>query len=899
MKRWGGVRTCILWCIALGTGLATGSGVYAQCLEYQTLSFNTSYTDWYSSKAEACAASAELYQGKVNEGYPCVVDYVGTLSANGLICERKGSFVCSNGNRGLIAQQDVGWFKERSCQYQAEETSCSVGNPTLPGTGTKTHNEPIYAASFSAPLAFELNYRSRYSGRSILRGGTWLHSYSGRLHIDPWVNDVQALAADGSVLHFAPSNTAQNWASKESGDTLTRVPSSEPAAVRWVLLRHQTHQKETYDHSGKLLQITARNGWTTSLTYDGAGFLQTVSNAFGRQLALSFDAYGHLASLTAPGGEITRFGHDPQGKLLSVTWPDGHTKRYHYEDPRHPHALTGITDETGQRIGTYRYDAQGRVAETQRANGVDRVQFGYGTDASGAPNTTITDFGSGSGVPTTRTHRFTQQGRMLRPAGASAPCALCGGTAQEIAYDDAGRKLRERQHEGSITFYRYNERGQEIERASFPATLANATTRPSLAHATSVTSTQWHPSWNLPIQIAEPERITSYAYGPYGIVGHSTAQTSDATGAAAFNATIGSAVLATGYAYNDSGLNTAIVELADGVETQRWTLDYNARGDLASITDVTAGNQSAALTHDAQGRLTRISASNGAVASFVANSRGQMTAAYTPRGNVDYTYDARNLIHEIRFSDGRWVRYSYNAAQKLIEIRDSSGLVEQIASNDAEGLDPQRLMHRVAQWLGDRGDRISQMLVPQARANPVVVLVPAGIVLGIMAVAEAQKKNVAAAQGVGALSCGAACKGGAAASVPSVATVGWLTQIGVLLSGQMQSSSTPAAPAYDQAGLLVSPVACTLTKSGNCTPGDHDQLQNEVDQQCKESPRACRVGMTKNDLLDRIKNGRACGVARDKINKKCFAGGDMNHRNEAVKAWKSVANCESILSRIP
>ncbi len=704
------------------------------------------------------------------------------------------------------------------------------------------------------------------------------------------------------MLRFIPGAAANTWASTESADTLKRIAASDPDAVSWELHRQQDDSRETYDHNGKLLKITARNGWASRLVYDDAGRLQAVYNAFRRQLRLQYDANGWLAAITTPDANVTRLSHDPQGNLLAITWPDGNVKRYHYEDSRFPRALTGITDETGQRIGSYTYDAQGRVIETQRAGGVDRLQFSYGQDASGAPQTTITDFGSGA--PSSRTHRFALQGRVLRPAGASAPCPLCGNTAQAIAYDSVGRKLREVQHDGSVVFHQYNARGQETERASFPASFASASTRPALSHASAVTTTEWHGTWNLPTRVAEPGRISTYAYSASGVTAHTTQATSDLTGAAGFNAAPSGALQRTETLYSAQSLPQRISEFSDGVLGQRWDYGYSPQGDLVSVTDAMAPSQSATLEHDGNGRLSRLIASNGAQASFTANSRGQMTAAYTPGGNITYVHDARNLINEIRFSDGRWVRYSYSPAQQLIEIRDSSGLVEQIASSDTEGLDPQRLMQRVAQWLSDRGDRIAQMLLPPVHANPVLVLVPAGVVLGIMSVAEANRLNAAGIPGSNAAGCGANCQGGAgqsasaSGSIPSVAGIGWLTQVGIVLSGQSQASSVPSPPTYDKAGLLVSPQSC-VPPPGNCTPNDHRQLQDQVDQWCKAVPRACRAGMVRSELNERLENGRACGTARDKLNKKCFAGGDADHRNEAAKAWKAVANCESILSKLP
>ncbi|PRG27261.1 hypothetical protein C6Q35_03750 [Burkholderia multivorans] len=47
-------------------------------------------------------------------------------------------------------------------------------------------------------------------------------------------------------------------------------------------------------------------------------------------------------------------------------------------------------------------------------------------------------------------------------------------------------------------------------------------------------------------------------------------------------------------------------------------------------------------------------------------------------------------------------------------------------------------------------------------------------------------------------------------------------------------------------------------------------------------------------LMMRQRNVR-CAMARDLMNGKCFAGGDAAHRNETIKAWKSVAKCGGLL----
>ncbi|MCW5155629.1 hypothetical protein [Burkholderia cenocepacia] len=81
---------------------------------------------------------------------------------------------------------------------------------------------------------------------------------------------------------------------------------------------------------------------------------------------------------------------------------------------------------------------------------------------------------------------------------------------------------------------------------------------------------------------------------------------------------------------------------------------------------------------------------------------------------------------------------------------------------------------------------------------------------------------------------------------------------------------------------------------GNCSPGEHRRLQDEVNRACKR-PRACKANMDQPTILQMRENNRECAMARDLINKKCFAGGDANHRNEALEAWANVAKCEGLL----
>jgi len=463
-----------------------------------------------------------------------------------------------------------------------EESTCPAGNPVLPGTGRKLHDETDYAGAGTAPLEVRRFYRSTWTDGTTAAGLAAVSAWSGGWKLN-WhaalsqvsATEIRAFRPNGTTVAFAAqATTPVTWlAQGGSRDTLSEVlDAATGQRAGWTLKAFADDSTETYDTQGRLQSLTVRNGWVTTLAYDTAARLASVRNPFGSQLTFAYDGAGRITTLTAPGGEITRYDYDAHSNLSTVTWPDGHLRRYHYEDPRFPKALTGVTDELGVRIGSYAYDAQGRVSESAKAGGAERITLAY----PAAEQTVVTD-STGS-----RTYTFANQGGVLRPTAVSAPCSLCGTTAQATAYDASGNKTREVAHDGAVTFYKYNERGQEIERATYPASYNTSATRPALSKASAVTSTQWHASFNLPRQVAEPGKISAWAYNAKGMLtGSSWVATTDATGAQKFAAAKTASTYATGWGYNASSLNTSIVEKTDGVETQRWTMAYSAAGDLS------------------------------------------------------------------------------------------------------------------------------------------------------------------------------------------------------------------------------------------------------------------------------------------------------------------------------
>jgi YD repeat-containing protein len=530
------------------------------------------------------------------------------------------------------------------------------------------------------------------------RGG-WRHNWQAAITALP-DGSLRAFRPDGVVLSLAASaTTANTWLSAGTRDSVTATVDALGARTGYSFNAAADDSVETYDAAGKLLSAKQRNGWTTTLTYSDAatptaiapraGLLLSVKNQFGREIKFTYDQRGRIAEVLPPGAIASQpaggasspivyrylessslsFGVVVADQLTSVVWQDGAVRRYHYEDVRWPSAVTGITDEAGVRYGTYAYDDQGRVTRSELAGGADRLDFTYGSN-----QTTITDYGTGSAV--TRSYSFSNIDGVLRPATVTAPCPLCGSTAQSTTYNAAGDKTKETTHDGTVTFFAYDAKGRETERATFPSSYATATTRPALANASKVTSTKWHASFNLPTQVAEPHKITTRTYNAKGMLAaESWTATTDATGAAKFNAVKTGSTYATGWGYNANSLATSIVtrETAAGattaVETGRWTLAYAGNGDVTRVTYVTDNNLFGRSTqYDVHGRLLSGTTPSGSV-SMAFDLRGRLTSYTAGTLTMRFQWTPFGELQRIDGPGTDVVIYEYDAAQRLTGVR--------------------------------------------------------------------------------------------------------------------------------------------------------------------------------------------------------------------------------------
>jgi YD repeat-containing protein len=761
-------------------------------------------------------------------------------------------------------------------QDQLIEQSCPVGNPIRTGTGTKIQTETDFAGAGAHPLALQRTYRSSYLANATNGFGLqWMHQWQRRLIFDG--GTAVALRGDGSARVFTAYYNL--WLTQGVRDTLEPVRDSRGVIVEWNYFDAGTETTEVYDAIGALKEVRERNGWKTSLLYsDGStpltiapriGMLVKVQNQFGQSISFAYDSAGRIAAVTLPNSAVTRYAYDADGRLTSVTWPDGKLRTYHYEDAQSKGALTGITDETGVRFATWTYDAQGRAISSEHTGGVDKVQVQY----LSKNQSTVTSADGSS-----RTYSFELAGNVLRPTSVSAPCPECGNVAKTTAYDTSGNVSSRVDFDNRETRYNYDARGRETQRIEGYGS-ADAKT----------TTTEWHPTWNLPLKVAAPGRVDYFSYDAKGqVLAYSWYQTNDANGSQGLNAQPSGDVTSTNWTYDANGLVATAVDKLGSTVTGQWAFTYDAQGNLASVANM-AGQTGSAVQYDAAGRLLEAVDVSGSRIKYAYDGRGRMTDVDNDGIHTKYEYDAVGQLVGIIGPYDLVTRYTYDAAHRLIQILDNITIPE--AVNDF-GL-------------------VSPFTVEGAAAPSSLAYVSNRLASGWNVVIRWLKDWLSAV-----------ISSAQAQAIPLPNQYVPPIRPGQSLPAYPGSSAAPdldpsLTPAKVAPGMYVLRFLVKIQKGcgtaveaikevfdmskppGDCDEDEHRRLQENVNQACDNSGQLkCKVDDVKEVLMQKMTLSRRCALARTKINDACFRGGDGNHRREAQKRWGTFDNCEKLFNKL-
>ena len=309
------------------------------------------------------------------------------------------------------------------CFRQPSGSRCPVGNPITMFEQNKLLDETDLPPVSPRSIAFRRTYNSigpfgigvregAYSWEDL--GSYWRHNFSGR--VEPTSDSTNVTVSRGlRTTYFRIAATLPDGrieyvpVDRDQRDRLIAERDGNGYFVR-VIYTSPDNVLEEYQF-GRLVKVTTSDGYWQRLTYRqfvyssgdlGDLKIDRITDAFGRQLSFAYSndnrypIEGLLISVTDVDGLSVGFQYSrvpeasplPAGtyavNLISTTQRDGSVRRYLYgEASSFPYGLvrvthmTGLQDELGVRIGTYKYNGSGQAISTESAGGVNKYQVSY------------------------------------------------------------------------------------------------------------------------------------------------------------------------------------------------------------------------------------------------------------------------------------------------------------------------------------------------------------------------------------------------------------------------------------------------------------------------------------------------------------------------------------------
>jgi len=615
-------------------------------------------------------------------------DYVGEMAENANQLAAAGQFTNDLGVLwGFeVAQASAALSPVR---YLAGAVDAAVSAPGLPLTFSRVYGQDL-------PSRF----------RKSVFGRGWTHNWDITASIVEPNSDV-VLHGPGGVDRFFTRNLNGTYTAAP-GDfgKLTFVSTAfrltETDGTIWQ-----------FGANNKLSFVEDTNGNRITLGYTD-GFLTSLTHSSGQQILLEYDMLGlgdidprllrvidtagsgpaddrvtslaydsnrqHLIRVTAPGGQVTAYDYHAGTNNASFVYQGySNTRPELMLVPNlftpTSFALRSVTHPDGTH-DFFTYDGSGRLIETSRDGGLERITFGYApinegdpgqvvvTDATGG-RTTL-QFGLGGQMAQVRDGdgRIVHFGydQQLQVVSLTGP----GGERYRYSYDATGNLTGIRDALNLQTSFRYEPAHQRL--SSFADARGNGI------------DYQYDVRGNLTAIIYEDGSRETFTYDARGNV---------------LTATNRRGQLIT-YTYNAAGQVTSKdYDTAAGVE---FVYNYDGFGNLTAATDFrTAPPQITqmayqpdtdlltrieypdgkffAFTYDLAGRRTRRTDQDGNVVNYAYDNIGRldvMTSAVTglPTESlvVDYDYDAAGRLARKTLGNGVHSTYEYDDAGHIVHL---------------------------------------------------------------------------------------------------------------------------------------------------------------------------------------------------------------------------------------
>ncbi len=373
------------------------------------------------------------------------------------------------------------------------------------------------------------------------------------------------------------------------------------------------------DMGNGVFTLTEQNG---QLTEFQNGQIALIQDSNGNRITAGY-TNGLLTSLTDASGAFIHLSYNAAGLVASTTNSLSQTATYTYDSANQ--YLLSVTDYEGLTT-SYTYFAGTNPATNHALESVtnpDGITDDYSFDARGRLSEISVNGGS---LAVNYTYGI----------GGIVSVTNAGGATYTNEFDDRGlldKVIDPLQH---VTLFHYDGNGNLVQETD---------------PAGQVYSYAYDAQGNM-IQSTDPlGEVTQFTYGPL----ESLTSITDPKGNT------------TRYQYNQNG-DPVSVHYANGtIETDA----YNPIGEILQSTN--QDGKTTSYTYNSAGQMLTATEADGSVTTYGYDAHGNLTSATDASGTINLTYSSIDLLTEVTYPNGSYLKYSYDSAGRIIQMVDETG----------------------------------------------------------------------------------------------------------------------------------------------------------------------------------------------------------------------------------
>lgn len=543
----------------------------------------------------------------------------------------------------------------------ASGTEGCLGNPIIASTGNKIEPEFDFASSGEAALTLSRTYNHYWAGVGLF-GKHWLSSFDYKLtfgntvinncHSRPGVTGctigtnkvMYAWRPDGRTIKYTWNASHGAFLEDKPGPISRIVTRADGKHV----LHGEDGESEVYSSTGRVESLHNENGIGWTYSYE-ATFPTRITHTSGRYIELFWSA-GQLTIVRNPAGHYFGYAYHANKfgaglhvlSAMSRPGSERSTVAYHYEDARHPGALTGKSFNA-VRYSQFTYDANGFAVSSEH-NGADRQVLAYAPGADGLLSVLTTNPAGKQA-----THVF-KDGKTQSISGHQSP--NCPAAAKATTYDGYGYPAQQTDFRGNITQMQHNAKGQLLERTEGNGLRTFRyvwdTERDRITREILVGQLQSDYAYNANNRIAA---VTLTNLNPNGTIG---------------------ATRTTTYAYTYHSSNMLATVTVDGPLAgagDAVVSHYDSFGNLVATSN-SLGHVIRYGNHNGLGQAGRVTGINGAISDFAYDAQGRLESRVDhvngKQAITNYTFDGRGLLVAVTSPDNITRYYQYDTQRRVV-----------------------------------------------------------------------------------------------------------------------------------------------------------------------------------------------------------------------------------------